>query len=173
MLYLYRNRLERGPLWKSGCMRVTVVTYMLPGMRVLRKAVSMAKSMLDVASPDAKLAPSAVEITSYETICRNSSFHQEYTQDAYHSYPAHDLRDQFSYLWHQLRNAEWLRDDFVHPSRNRRIDLLAPRIRRDGNDWNMPQDFAAQLFFANVSNAGQAVHCWHLQIQEDNRQGCW
>jgi hypothetical protein len=55
-------------------MRMTAVTYMLLGMRVLRKGVSTAELMFDVASPDAKPASSAVEITSYEPICKNNSF---------------------------------------------------------------------------------------------------
>jgi hypothetical protein len=91
-------------------------------------------------------------------------------QPPYHSNPAQNLRNQFPHLRQQLRNAEGLCDHFVHPCCDRRINLLASRIRRDGDYWDVPQDLAAQLFLTNVSNAGQSIHCWHLQIQENNGQ---
>ena len=57
---------------------------------------------------------------------------------------------------------------FVHTSLNGSVNLLASRIRSNGNYRHMLDDFTSPLKLPNPRDAGKSIHDWHFQIHEND-----
>jgi len=84
------------------------------------------------------------------------------------------LSYQSGHLGHEFGYAKWFRYDLVHPSSQGSLDLFVPRIGSHSDHRDMLRNPALGLPFSDVADAGQTIHRWHFQIEEDDRKrsGC-